>query len=82
MKYLLGIFFVVASLFHGRNLWRWVQEGESDILMSANGDGVFGRRTKRADEPFHFWFHIALNALIIAAFAVFGFWILFGPTDF
>ena len=82
MKYVLGIFFVIASLFHGRNLWRWVQEGESDILMSASGDGIFGRRTKRGDEPLQFWVHIALNALIIAAFAGFGLWILFGPTEF
>ena len=82
MKYLLGIFFVIASLFHGRNLCRWVQEGESDILMSASGDGIFGRRTKRPDEPFQFWVHVGVNALIIAAFAVFGLWILFGSTDF
>jgi hypothetical protein len=82
MKYVVGIFFVFAAALYGRHLWRWVQEGESDIIMSVGGDGIFGRRTKRADEPVHFWTHVAINGLIIVVLAIFGFWILFGPADF
>jgi hypothetical protein len=82
MKYVVGVFFIIASLFHARNLWRWVQTGESDILMSASGDGIFGRRTKRDDQPFQFWIHITLNGLIILGFTVIALWILFGPADF
>jgi hypothetical protein len=82
MKYLLGLFFLFSAAIHGRHLWQWIQEGESDVLMTASGDGIFGRRTKRNNEPLQFWVHIALNGLIIAALAVFGLWILFRPTDF
>ena len=82
MKCALGIFFLLAAAVHARHLWRWVQEGESDILMSASGDGIFGRRTQRSQEPFQFWFHIALNGLIIAAMAVTGLWFCFGSADF
>ena len=82
MKYPVGIFFVIASLFHGRNLWRWIKDGESYLVMSASGDGAFGRPADRREEPVQFWFNVALNSIVIAGFAVLGFWILFGPSDF
>ena len=82
MKYVIGILFLLAAAVHGRSLWRWIQEGESDIIMSVGGDGIFGRRTKRSDEPFQFWFHITLNGLIIAAFAVASLWFFVGSAGF
>jgi hypothetical protein len=73
MKYLLATFFLIASAFHGRNLWRWIKDGESYLVMSVSGDGVFGRPASRADEPVQFWFNVSLNSLVIAGFAIFGF---------
>jgi hypothetical protein len=78
---ILGLFFLILAGVHGRHIWRWIQEGESHIVMSVGGDGIFGRGTKRVDEPFQFWFNVALNSIVIAGFALFGQWTLFGEPE-
>ena len=82
MKYILGVFFLLGAALYARDLSRWVRECESDIVMSAGGDGIFGRRTKRSDQPFQFWLHIAVNGLIIAAVVIMGIWLVLGSADF
>ena len=68
MRYLVGTLLLIVAIVNARRILRWVGEGEAYLLVSAGGDGLFGR-ADRLDRPAAFWFNIAANALIVNGFA-------------
>ena len=81
MKYLVGILLLIVAIINARRILRWIGEGEAYLVVSAGGDGLFGRAV-RLDQPAAFWFNIAANGLIVIAAALFGIGILVGLVDF
>ena len=81
MRYLVGIFFLVFAAVNGRRTLRWANEDEAYFVVSAAGDGLFGRVDK-TEQPIAFRLVIAWHWLVVGAAALGGFWILFGPSDF
>ena len=81
MKYLVGIFFLIFAVINGRRTLQWARDDEAYFIVSAAGDGLFGR-ADRTERPFAFWFVIAWHWFVVAAAAVGGLWILFGLSEF
>ena len=81
MKYLVAIFLLVFAVINARRVTRWVRDGEAYLVVSAGGDGLFGR-ADRQDQPWAFWLDIAANCLVVTAAALGGIWILFNRVDF
>jgi hypothetical protein len=56
------------------NAWqtlRWMREGEAYLIVSAGGDGLFGR-SDRNESPISFWLVIGFHFLISAGATVLG----------
>ena len=81
MRYLVSFFFLIFAVINARRIWRWIREGEAYLVVSAAGDGLFGRADK-LDQPFAFWFNIAAHCVVVTAAALGGLWILSGRADF
>ena len=81
MKILVGLLFIAFAIVNAWRTLREVLEGESHLVVSAAGDGLFGHADK-SEEPLAFWFNIAAHGTIVLAAATLGGWIIFGPADF